>query len=147
MAAPTVYTEKTLADFMQATLADLATTLGWTTTPDDYQEAVNEALLTYGTSAISTITGTTNIRKLRAIARVQVWRQVVAAVAGDYDFEADGAKFDRSQVQEMARQALALAEVDAMAYGALDGYEVGVDTVVNIHDPYRYVEDDDRVRD
>jgi len=147
MAAPTSYTETTLADFMKAAIGDLATTLGWTATPTNYQEPVNETLLAYGVTDITTISGTANIRKLRAIARVQVWRQVVAAVAGDFDFEADDGKFSRSQVQEMARQALALAESDAAAVGGLEGYEVGIDTVVHVHDPYRYVEDEDRVRD
>lgn len=145
MAAPASYTETALADYMKAVLGPVATALGWTTTPDDYQEAVNETLLMYGVDAIGDVSGRASIQKLRAFARVQVWVQVVAAVSGDFDFEADGGRYDRSQMQEMALENLSLAESAAMAYG-YDGYQVAVDKLRHVHDPYAYVADDDRVR-
>ncbi len=145
MAAPTTYTETALAEYMRdGVLLEMATALGWSTAPDDYQDAVDDALLLFGVDAISEVTGRDNIKKLRALAKVAVWRTVMAATTGDFDFSADGGNYNRSQVNEAARKALALAESEAMAYG-LDGYEVVIDAVSHIHDPYAYVEDDDRV--
>lgn len=144
MAAPSTYTETTLAEFMQDTLQDVATAMDWTATPDDYQEAINETLLMMQVDAISEVTGRENIKKLRVYARVEVWRQVMAATSGDYDFAADGGNYKRSQVHEQAKANYAMALQDAMAYG-LDGYQVTIDAVQYIHDPYAYVEDDDRV--
>jgi hypothetical protein len=144
MAAPSSYTETTLAEFMQSILQDVATTMGWTAAPDDYQEAINETLLMMGVDSIAAVSGRENIKKLRVYARVEVWRQVMAATSGDYDFSADGGSYKRSQVHEQAKANYALALQDAMAYG-LDGYQVTIDTVRYVHDPYQYVEDEDRV--
>lgn len=144
MAAPSSYSETTLAQYMQEVLSEVATILGWTTTPDDYQTAVDETLLQYGVDDITTVTGRENIKKLRTLARVEVWRQAMAATAGDYDFSADGGRYNRSQVHEQAKAQHAMALQDAMAYG-LDNYRVTIDSINHIHDPYEYFEDDDRV--
>lgn len=144
MAAPDSYSEATLAEYMHAALGELATVMGYTAA-SSYTEAVNEALLEYGADSIASISGRENIRKLRAIARVMALRKVVYDTTGDYDFEADGGRYDRSQVNKQAQAALALAESEAMALGALAGYVVGVDSVVHVHDPYTYLDDDDRV--
>lgn len=144
MAAPASYTEDTLAQYMESVLGPVAGALAYTA-PDSYKEAVNEALLDYGADGIASITGRENIRKLRVLARVQVWRQVVAAVSGDFDFSADEGDYSRSQVQEMALKALEIAEQEAMALGAIPGYVVGIDAVKHIHDPYAYRPDEERV--
>lgn len=148
MAAPTSYTEIALATYMHGILGPVAAALSYSAPAGDpgaYQNAVDEALLDYGADDISTISGRENIRKLRVQARVQVWRQVIAAVTGDFDFSADGGSYDRSQVHEMALKSLAIAEEEAMALGALPGYVVGIDKVKHIHDPYAYVPDEERV--
>lgn len=148
MAAPSSYTEITLGQYMHGVLGPVAAALDYTepsADAGDYQNAVDEALLNYGADAIADVSGRENIRKLRALARVQVWRQVIAAVTGDFDFSADGGRYDRSQVHEMALKSLAIAEQEAMELGALPGYVVGVDAVQHIHDPYRYVPDEERV--
>jgi len=129
---------------MKTALGAVADAVGLTTTPDDYQEAVNAALLTYGADDIAGITGRENIQKLRALAKIEAWKLVLAQTAGDFDFRADGGSYNRSQIYAQAVQSLLLAELDAMALGALIGYQVGVDKLVHIHDPYIYLEDDDR---
>jgi hypothetical protein len=94
--------------------------------------------------AISEVTGRANIQKLRYAAQIAVWHQVIAATAGDYDFSADGGRYNRSQINEQARQTLALVESNAMAFGLTPNYEVTIDAIQHIHDPYEYIEDEDR---
>lgn len=144
MAAPSSYSETGLADYMHTVLGPVATALAYTS-PASYVEAVNEALLDYGTDDISTVSGRDNIRKLRALAMVQVWRMVVQQLSTDYDFSAGNSTFNRSQMQKQAAEALSRAEQTAMTLGATPGYVVGIDTITHIHDPYRYVPDDERV--
>lgn len=144
MAAPTSYSETTLADYMHTLLGPVATALDYTS-PASYVEAVNEALLDYGTDDISTVSGRDNIRKLRALAMVQAWRLVVQQLSTDYDFSAGGATYNRSQMQKQAAEALARAEQTAITLGATPGYVVGIDTISHIHDPYRYVPAEERV--
>lgn len=144
MAAPSSYSETGLADYMHAVLGPVATALDYTS-PASYVEAVNEALLDYGTDDISTVSGRDNIRKLRALAMVQAWRLVVQHVSGDYDFSADGGTYNRSQIQKQAAEALARAEQTAITLGATPGYVLGIDTITHIHDPYRYVPDEERI--
>jgi len=143
MAIPSSYTEETLADYMQAVLQDVATALGWTTTPDDYQNAVDEALLMVEMDDIAEISGRANINKLRTAARVAVWSQVAAATAGDYKFSADGGSYDRQQVHDHALAMLNRAETDAAALG-LGHNVIGQDRLRHVHDPYEYHTDEER---
>lgn len=145
MAAPTSYTEEALAIYMRdGVLKELSTALGWTLVPDDYQEAINEALLMMEVDSISEVSGRSNIQKLRYAAQIAVWRQVISATTGDYNFAVDGERYDRSQVNEQAHKALALAESDAMAFGLMPNYQVTIDNMKYIHDPYQYIPDDER---
>jgi hypothetical protein len=140
MSIPASYTETTLADFMKDQLKGIATMLGWTTTPDDYQEAVNEALLAYGVSDIATISGLANIKKLRALARVQVWKAALAAVAGDFSFSADGGSYQRDQVFQHIKDALQQATTEALVYDP--NYAAEISMVDYGRDPY-VVRDED----
>lgn len=141
MPAPTAYTESDLIAFMQDTLKGVADLLEWSE-DDQYQEAVNETLLSYGVDNISEITGRENVRRLRAIARFQVWKSVVNATAGYYNFSADNGRFDRSQIHEQARANMTAAETDLLTFD--DQYRVGVDTLDYKHDPYQYRPEEDR---
>lgn len=146
MTIPSAYTEKTLATYMDTLLGPVADALGWSAPvadAGDYAEAVNEAMLAYGTNDISTITGRDNIQQLRALARVEMWRQVVATTAGHYDFADATVNLKRSQIHEQASDNLNNAEADAFRYGAY-GYEATIQNIQHVHDPYAYVEDDDR---
>lgn len=142
MAAPTSYTELALAMYMHATLREVGEALGWQPSAGDYDEAVNETLLTYGASDIAAISGQANIRRLRTLARVQAWQQVVNATAGDYAFSADGASYHREQVHAQALSNLRQAQTEALAYDP--DYRVGVDRIEHKHDPYTYLPEDRR---
>jgi len=118
MALPASYTETSLATYMHTLLGPVALTLGWSVAAGSYDEPVNEALGAYGVDDIADVTGRANIVKLRVLARREVWRAVVQATASHYDVNADGSSRHRSQIQAQAREALALAEIDALPYDA-----------------------------
>lgn len=147
MAAPTTYTEKTLAQFMHLKLGKVAEALKLhlgAADAGDYAEAVNDALLAYGTDDISTISTSANIQKLRALAHVAAWRHVVNNFAALFDFSADGASYNRSQLFEHARQALQLAEEAAISYTSI--YKAKLIRVDHLEDPYRVTTEDELER-
>lgn len=148
MAYPASYTETSLAEYMHATLGAMATRLGWTVDDGDYTEAVNEAVAAYGTDDISGITGRDELRKLRALARREVWRLVVQSLAAYYEFSTDGQSFKPNQMSAQAQAALAQAEADCVALGAGDdaNYRVEIDSVIYPADPYVYYPDSVRTR-
>ncbi len=136
MALPTSYTDLTLAAFMQDELKAVATALGWTAAAS-YDEAVNETVLVYG---VTDIVLSTNILKLRALARVQAWHAAAAATAGDFNFQADGGRYDRSQMHEHCQRMLALTELEAEPY--LTRASAVVSPIVYPQDPYAPADDD-----
>lgn len=147
MPAPAAYTESGLAQFMLGELQHVGRGLGWVTQAQ-IQPAIDEALLDLGVTDVATVTGADAIRRLRAVARVHVWRLAAQATAGDFDFQADGGRYDRSQVHKHCVDMVKRAEADAERIGAgvgADQYRVGVDTVNNIHDPYVMLDDDEAV--
>lgn len=148
MAYPASYTEQSLAEYMHATLGAMATRLGWTVDDGDYAEAVNEAVAAYGTDDITGISGRENLRKLRALARREVWRLVVQSLAAYYEFSTDGQSFKPNQMSEQATAALAQAEADCVALGINDDahYSVSIDSVIYPHDAYSYLPDSVRTR-
>src|SRR5690349_20973513 len=113
MPVPSSYTEKPLAEYMHVKLGNVAKALDLHFPPDgpgDYAEAVTDALLAYGTEDVSAISGSTGIQKVRALAMVAAWRHVVTNFAALFDFSADGASYNRSQLFKQAKESLQLAE-------------------------------------
>ena len=139
MTLPTTYTEGTLATYMHTTLGAVATSLGFID-PASYTEAVYEAIFAYGVDSIASITGRDNLRRLRGLARVQVWQLVANVTAGDFDFKADDASFSRSQVHKMALENIAQAKAEAL--NSDPNYQVGVGAISWTNDPYAYRDDD-----
>jgi hypothetical protein len=139
--APASYTEATLATYMHTVLGNTAAELGWSA-PASYSEAINETLLSYGAATIDLAT---NVRKLRALARVEAWRLVVQQTAAEHDYSPGSGTvgFRRGQIQAQALAALAMAERDAAEYD--DQYVVTVSPVRRAHDPYVYLDDAVRV--
>lgn len=137
MAIPASYTEKTLAEYMHVMLGKTAKALGLHFDPGgpgDYAEAVNDALLSYGTEDVATITGIENIKKLRALARVAAWQYVVDNFAALYNFSADGGSYSRGQLFEHAKEALKIAEYNARLLDS--SYTIRIRKVDHVHDPY-----------
>jgi hypothetical protein len=139
MTVPASYTEKTLAVYMQTQLGKVATVLALTagaSSAGDFEEAVNDTLLAYGTTDISTISGVSNIQKLRVLAKMTAWQFVVNNFAALYDFSADGGSYHRSQLFEQSKQALKMAETAALPYDAV--YQVKIIPVDHTQNLYRY---------
>jgi len=133
MAVPTGYTDSTLKAYMHAMLGAVATGLGWTVAATDYDEVLNDTLLSYGVDAVTAISGRDNIRKVRLFARREVWRHVVDETAGDFDIKTLAGTMTRSQINAQARRNLLAAEVRLLAYD--EEYQVGALEVV-YEDPY-----------
>lgn len=111
---PSQYTEQELFTFMkEGCLREVAATLNWTTLAQ-YQEAINETLLSYGN--ITTITQATNVRKLRLLARVKVWSSVVQATVADYDFTEGNRTHNRKQIHDNAVMMLQISEAEYQQY-------------------------------
>jgi|SRR5688572_39588 len=147
MAIPTSYTEKQLAEYMHVMLGKVAKALDLhfgPTDAGDYAEAVNDALLAYPADNIATITGSENIQRLRALARVAAWRHVVTNFAALFDFSADGASYNRNQLFKNAQAALQLAEDDAAPY--LSNYSAKIISVDHRQDPYQVRTEDELER-
>ena len=145
MAIPASYTEKTLAEYMHVMLGNVAKALDLHFDPNgagDYAEAVNDALLAYGTDDVATITGISNIKKIRVLAVVCAWQHVVNNFAALYDFAADGASYNRSQLFKNAQEALKAAQQQAIAYDP--NYVARIRKVDHIHDPYSVRDIDER---
>ena len=153
MPVPTGYTEDTLKTYMH-TEADtgspsMATVLGWTVADLSYDEILNDVLLDLDVSNVTTITGASNIRKLRLLSKVHVWRAIVAGLATKHTFSADGASYKRSDLQSMALATLALAEDAASAYLDLHDDDnqgvVCITPIVHRHNLYAHtVDEEDR---
>lgn len=141
MPVPTGMTEQQLADYMQATLQDVALDLAMTPVElGSYAEAVNNALIAYGTNDAATITGLSNIATLRALARVEAWRVAHARAAARYDFQDGTQSLKRSQMFAMIEKALAAAESEAAELGGGD-MVAAIDSIHYSQDPYAPVPD------
>ena len=136
MAYSTAYSEPELAAYLSTVVGSISDVLGWDSGDWHYLEAINEALAAYGTDDIASITGTANVRKLRALARRELWRSVVAGLASFIDFNApDGQALKESQYQAQATATLQQTEADCQALGiASDGLTVGTTRVCYAHE-------------
>lgn len=137
MPVPTAYTEEALGEYMLAVLGVVGSVLGYTS--ESFDEAIADTLLSYGTNNIAQAT---DIKKLRALAKVAAWQKANDDLVAFYDYQADGGSFDRSQMQAMAEKALAQAQAKAIAYDP--NYQVQVTREKPVNDPYRYVSDEER---
>jgi hypothetical protein len=141
VALPTSYTEATLKAYLHAEIYDVAGALGWSVSGGSYDEAVNDALYLAGLSSIESATSAVAVYQLRKLGLLAVWRRVVAAVAADYNFSADGSSFSRSQVFDQAKQCVRTLEHETASYRADN--VVNVRPIDYVHNPYqeRTIED------
>ncbi len=145
MPTPTTYTEGAFAAYLAATLDGLADVLGWNADDRHVREAVTDALLEYDESSIGSITGGTNIRRLRALGRRAIWRAVVQATANFYSLTDNGQKLERQQIHDHAVKALEMAETDCRAFGDDPSFVATLLTVERVRDPYVVIPDSERV--
>lgn len=129
------FTENTLAAWMERRLGDLAGILEWTAEGGDFDDIVQDAMLSLGTDDLSTKDSLAEIKEVQTFARVALWAAVVEATAGHYAFTADGGTFNRQQIREMAQDNLDRAMTDSMAYS--DAYAVGTAAITYRNDFYQ----------
>lgn len=116
MAVPDPYTEPALMQFMHAEMGEVAAQLGWTVAASSYQPAVDEALLAYGETDISQITGASNLIKLRALARREAWRLAATSLAGEVDFRLGDLSVQWGPLRQRVADALKAAQAAAAPY-------------------------------
>ncbi len=120
MALPTSYTEEQFKQYLHNTLnlGGFADDMGWTVDDGQYDEIVNNALLYYGASDISTISGATDINKLRVAGQVALWEGVLDGVSHYRQSSTpDGASSSLNQVYEHAEKQLARVQGKAAGLG------------------------------
>lgn len=137
MPAPTAYTEQQLAIYMLSSIGNLGTVLELTA--DHFREAVNDTLLAYGD--VDSIGDADDIKKLRALAKVEAWRVAVEQSSGMYNFQSHDGRYDRATIHAQALVGLGLAENAAAIYTVVDdtdnaSYTVGVSRFTHAYDPY-----------
>lgn len=133
MSAPISYNADELALYLHSVVGpNVAAILGWSA-PDSYSEIVTDAVLSYG---VEDIAEADNISKLRAIARMHVWRAVMEQTTGHYDLTMpDGIRAERNQLHQQAKGAYLEARKVAMRHGA--EYVVGV-AAIRHNDPFTH---------
>lgn len=133
MSIPVSYTADELALYLHSVVGpNVVAILGWSA-PDSYSEIVTDAVLSYG---VEDIAEADNISKLRAIARMHVWRAVMEQTTGHYDLTMpDGIRAERNQIHQQAKGAYLEARKEAMRHGT--DYSVGV-TSVRYDDPFTH---------
>lgn len=116
MSIPVYATREELSLYMADVVgAGISGTLGWTA-PDSYDEAVISTLIAYGN--VTNVSEAIDIPKLRAVARMEVWRAVMEQTAGFYDITMpDGIRAVRSGIFTQATAAFKQAQKDAMRFG------------------------------
>lgn len=137
MSVPAAYTAEQLTTYMLAALGQTATALGWIA--DDLDEAVIDTLILYG---VTEIASATDIDKLRACARLALWRAVEAATAGNIDFAEDQQSFKDSQIHAQAVEQVKRARINAAKHGV--DHSIGILRVRRRDDPYKFLTDAQR---
>lgn len=117
MPAATVHTEATLAAYMQSTLKEIATDLGWLdTTPvtGNYVRPVNNVEQALGVTDISLSTDATRLIELHA--DVQIWTEALGAYVRAYAAGGIQRNLQRQQLFDHARIMLLEAQTALAAY-------------------------------
>ncbi len=135
--APVTFTESEFASFANAELGALAGAL-CLKSPADYAQVIADTLLELNVASLALISGPAAVRKARAFARVYLWRMAARRTAGDFDFSADGGRYDREQVYKHCMEQAEIAESEAAAFGFAGVARGYVDEIVQRVDPYAY---------
>lgn len=121
MTVPASYTEQELKEYMAATLGEKAAKLlDWTVAEGHYDEAATETAFAYGVDDVAEVSGRENIRRLRAIARRELWRSVMQRTMHLRDSNTETGNDAHSQIYRHATEQFELAsaivvEMDAKA--------------------------------
>ena len=119
----------TLKTYLQERFTSISSQLSWA--DSDYEVVVEDALELYAVDSENLATDTNKLHKLGKLA---FWSKVLDTVSLDYSFSADGAKYDRNQMFEMANKKFEQAFSEAIPY--LASYTIETGTISIEHDPY-----------
>jgi len=106
MAAPTSYTEAQLAEYMIASLGEVAAILGLTSSSDAIIEAVYDVASVFGVADVASIT---DMKALRPTARYYALNTALIVASSVYDFSVDGRSFSRGDIVDNLNKALKVA--------------------------------------
>ena len=81
MPIQTSMTEADVKQYMEDVLGDTAGKLGWSVGGDDFDEPTNEILYSLDEASFSFVTTQALVKKIRAVARVEVWRFAMFSTA------------------------------------------------------------------
>lgn len=112
---PESITDEELGQWMLRTVgARIARVLGWETLAS-VTDIIIDALVAYG---VDTVAQVDDVPRLKALARVELWRAVVEQTSGEtYLAMPDGIRAYGHQINQQAVRALAVAERAAAIYG------------------------------
>jgi hypothetical protein len=142
MTLPTSYTEATFGTYLEAVLgSEVMGILGISsiTTGD---EIIYSTLFDYG---VSDIANATDLRKLRSLGKVNLWKTVMGKASARIKFSADGGSYDQQQLYEHCKSNYLAAIRDALEYDPT--YEIQTETLDTKQQPYKYNEDRVDMRD
>lgn len=142
MPIPTIYTEPELIAKLQTMIRPILDVVGWADDDPIYSEVVIDTLNEYG---VTDIADASDVLKLLKLARMIMWRSVVDALAGTYDFSDGGASYSRSQAYKHATERYNEALNEATEY--LTSYQVTVTEIYNPDDVYRVYDSDEYEQD
>jgi hypothetical protein len=107
---PTTYTTTSLAEWMRDELLATADVLGMgDPTHAGYTTAIRRTLRAYGASDLAQAS---DVVKLEALARIEVWRSVANQTVTAINSESDGARYDRKEIHKHALTMLAQAQAE-----------------------------------
>jgi hypothetical protein len=78
---------------------------------------VDDALIVLGVANITTLTASSEVAQLRAVARIFLWRTCLEQLILQYDVSVDGSSFTRSQQIKNIESLLSMAVDEAIAAG------------------------------
>lgn len=131
MPAPINYDESALRSYVLVALGNVGAALGWTNATPQVTEAVYDAIYAYGPTDTTVTPPTydvalmTDMRKLRAFAKREAWKQAADATAAWYDIGADGQSLKRSQMSVQAERRYNAAYAEADAYDSFSNTILG----------------------
>lgn len=140
MALPTSYSDTALAQYMIDALEGVAGCFDWTTA--NFFEQINDVLIAYGASALSSAS---DIPKLRTIAAYYAWRKAYQAgsikwmnnqVGEDRRNQNEIWEHIKATYNEVSLAASVYLSADNMA-GVMSGHVATIGRMDFINDPYR----------
>ena len=81
MAIQTSMTEQEVKEYMEDVLGDTAPKMGWSVGGHDFDEPANEVLYSLDQADFSFVSTQADVKKVRAVARVEVWRFAMFSTA------------------------------------------------------------------